>query len=432
MNPNAPNQRPGGTAPMPPPPSPAPMGQYPPLGAPPDYTVPAAPAYLPPPPPPPVARYAPPVVAAPAGPGAQQGQAPTPGGAGATSGDKLSPTWPAALVLYLLAPIVAELLTGSTPPLAFINPLTLFFLAAIYGTSALLGREIVRRQQLGWGSVVLLGAAFGVLNEGLIVTSWTNPYWPDVLSLGMYSRAWGINWYWAEGLTVFHAIISFTIPIILVEAIFPSVAERPWLGKWSVRALVVWLALISVAGFALVGLSFRSKGYTPPLPQMLAILAIGVAFVALATHPIRLRLRKSSAPVIVARPAPRVGKLRVYSFLITVLFFILHWGAAPIIHSAPVLMALMGAVVLFAVWRVHRWGGALGWGARQRLALASGALFFFILLAPASEFLTHPAGRDEQYLTAVALVVFIGLIILARYARHTEAKRLGANTNAIT
>jgi len=335
------------------------------------------------------------------------------------------------VVLYLLAPIVAELLTGSTPPLAFINPATVFFLAAIYGTSALLGREIVRRRQLGWGSVVLLGAAFGVLNEGLIVTSWTNPYWPDVVSLGAYSRVWGVNWYWAEGLTVFHAIISFTIPIILVEAIFPSVAEQPWLGKWSFRALVGWLALISVAGFALVGLSYRGKGYTPPLPQMLLILAIGVACVALATHPIRLRLGKSSAPVISSRPAPRVGKLRIYAFLITVLFFILHWGGPNVIRSAPTLMALMGALVVFAGWRVWRWGGALGWGARQRLALASGALFFFVLLSPLVEFVIHPTGRDEQYLMLVELVALVGLIVLARYARHTEAKRLGARTDVI-
>ncbi len=434
MNPNSPNQRPGGTAPMPPPAPPARMGQYPPIGGSQDPTVPVPPTYAPPPPPP-VARYAPPVVGAPpiapGQHGAPQGQAPAPGNAAATPAARSAPTWPAALVLYLLAPIVAELVTGSTPPLAFINPGTLFFLAALYGTSALIGREIMRRRRLGWGSLVWLGAAFGVLNEGLVVTSWTNPYWPDVASLGAYSRVWGVNWYWAEGLTVFHAIVSFTIPIILVEAIFPSVADQPWLGKWSFRALVGWLAAASVAGFALVGLSYRGKGYTPPLPQMLVILAIFAAFVALGVFPIRLRLRKSSAPVISPRPKPHTGRLRVYSFLITVLFFILNWGGYYVIHSPPVLMALMGALVLFAVWRVRRWGGTLGWGARQRLALASGALFFFVVLGVLAEFVIHPAGRDEQYLWIVELAVFVGLIVLARYARHTEAKRLGANTGQI-
>src|SRR6185437_16296228 len=108
--------------------------------------------------------------------------------------------WMAALALYLLAPITAELLTGSTPPLQFVNPLSFLFLTALYGSGALLVRETVRRRGLGWWSVILLGAAYGVLEEGLVVTSWMNPYWSDLAYLNGYSRALGINWYWALGM----------------------------------------------------------------------------------------------------------------------------------------------------------------------------------------------------------------------------------------
>ena len=44
----------------------------------------------------------------------------------------------AVLSLYLLAPAVGEMLSGSTPPLMFINPVTLFILCGLYGSGALL------------------------------------------------------------------------------------------------------------------------------------------------------------------------------------------------------------------------------------------------------------------------------------------------------
>src|SRR5437870_317974 len=89
-------------------------------------------------------------------------------------------TWPALLTLYLLSPIIAEVLSGSTPPLMFINPIMLMYETALYGSGAILVRELVRRRGLGWGSILLLGAAYGILEEGLIITSWFNPYWPDL------------------------------------------------------------------------------------------------------------------------------------------------------------------------------------------------------------------------------------------------------------
>ncbi|OLC21634.1 MAG: hypothetical protein AUH33_01400 [Chloroflexi bacterium 13_1_40CM_68_21] len=83
--------------------------------------------------------------------------------------------WPAALALFVLAPVCGELLSGSTPLRAFVNPFTFLYLSGLYGSGALIVREIVRRRGLGWRNVLLLGAAYGVLEEGLVVTSWTNP-----------------------------------------------------------------------------------------------------------------------------------------------------------------------------------------------------------------------------------------------------------------
>ncbi len=55
----------------------------------------------------------------------------------------------AVLSLYVLAPAIGEMLSGSTPPLMFINPVTLFILCGLYGSGAPLAREAVRRPSTG-------------------------------------------------------------------------------------------------------------------------------------------------------------------------------------------------------------------------------------------------------------------------------------------
>ena len=75
-------------------------------------------------------------------------------------------TWLAALSLYLLAPIIAEMLTGSTPPLGWNNVGGVILTTGLYGSGALLARELVRRRGLSWGSLALLGAAMVCWKRG--------------------------------------------------------------------------------------------------------------------------------------------------------------------------------------------------------------------------------------------------------------------------
>src|SRR5260370_12913335 len=63
--------------------------------------------------------------------------------------------WPALLTRYFLAPAVGELLSGSTPPLRFISPVSLLFEAGLSGSGAILVRELAPPRRLGWCSRVL-------------------------------------------------------------------------------------------------------------------------------------------------------------------------------------------------------------------------------------------------------------------------------------
>ncbi len=74
--------------------------------------------------------------------------------------------------LALLAPFIAEFLLGATP----ISRLEGFVvLALLYGGGAVLIRELVRRRSgSGWGRIVVLGAAYALIEEGLAVQSFSS------------------------------------------------------------------------------------------------------------------------------------------------------------------------------------------------------------------------------------------------------------------
>lgn len=342
-------------------------------------------------------------------------------------------SWLAALALYLLAPVIAEALTGSTPPMqALNNPLSLVYLTALYGSGALLARETVRRRGLGWGSLFVLGAAYGALEEGLVVTSWQNRLWPDVAFLHGYSVAYGVNWYWALGMTAFHAIVSVVLPIALVEAAFPALAHAPWLGKRSYRLLLAWLLVASVVGLVGFGfLMFRDQGYHPPLVGYALALAITLALSWLGMHPLGRLLRRAQGdatlpPKVNGRRAPSLGTLRIAGFAFTLLFFVVFWGA-PGVLAQPALgvAALVGALTLPTAL-VMRWSHRLDWSPRRRLALLTGVALFFVALAPALQYVIKPADKDLTGLTPLAVATLAGLICLAYAARAEEQRRLGA------
>lgn len=135
-----------------------------------------------------------------------------------------------ALILFFLAPLVAEFLLGDLP-ITFLPALVV--LAPMYGAGALLIREIVRASGRGWPSILLLGGAYGMLEEAFTTQSLFNR---DYLHLHMgllnagYIPALGMGAWWTLWMLNVHPVWSIATPIVLTEALFPSRAQRPWLG----------------------------------------------------------------------------------------------------------------------------------------------------------------------------------------------------------
>jgi hypothetical protein len=83
------------------------------------------------------------------------------------------------------------------------------------GGGAVLIRELARRRGPGWGRIALLGAAYAIIEEGLVIQSMFNPNLFNASLLG--GTALGVNWVWVEWTFGYHIMWSIAIPILLIE-----------------------------------------------------------------------------------------------------------------------------------------------------------------------------------------------------------------------
>lgn len=319
-----------------------------------------------------------------------------------------APAW----TLFFLAPAVGELLSGSSPPAEFFNPFTLLLLAALYGGGALLIREWTLAWGKGWPSLLVLGVAYAIIEEGLCCKSFFDPHWPDVGILGTYGHWLGVNWVWAAHLTGYHAVISSLVPITLVELAFPDQRDTRWVGPRMRWLLALGLTAVVVLGF-LVFPDARQPFRPPPVGYALAVLTVG-ALVWLAAH------LPAPAPASGAGAPMRLVWLGVAAFLGTLGWFLVFWGLphTPVPPAATVGLGLICAGVAAAV--IHRLAGVdpAGLAPLQRWALCVGALLFFILLAPIQEATNAQRPDNTSGMTAVGLVFLLGLLWLGRRLRR--------------
>ena len=163
-------------------------------------------------------------------------------------------------VLAILSPVIAELCSGSSPPFEFFIPTSFALLLGLYGAGVLVARELAVRWNLGWLGIVVLGAAYGILEEGVAIKSFFDPEWMDLGGLGVYGRFLGTNWVWAVWLTIFHATVSITTPIALTWLVYPSLRRERLLTK---KRFIVVLGILLVDVFVCLALLNPYPAYLP-------------------------------------------------------------------------------------------------------------------------------------------------------------------------
>jgi hypothetical protein len=327
---------------------------------------------------------------------------------GDSHGENIMKKYAPVIVLFFLSPIIGELLSGSAPPVEFFNPFGLIFLPALYGSGAILAREITMGWGKRWPTILILGLAYGIIAEGLMIKSFFDPAWPDLGLLGVYGRWAGVNWVWVVFLTLFHAVFSIAIPILLVEMLFPSQRDERWLGKKGMIFFTALLSFVVLFGF------FVLAPYRPPvIPYLMAVTLTVALYIIAKQMPVQWATS-------IQKPTWRPLLLGLLGLCGTFIFFMLGW-ALPSLGLSPVFTIAM--MIIFAVallLLVRRASGNGSWQDDGRLALVSGALTFFILLGPISENdatrLDNPAG-----MTLVAISALVALLWMRfRVGRRTK------------
>jgi len=321
------------------------------------------------------------------------------------------PPW---LALLLLAPIMGELLSGSSPPAEFFQPFGFTVMTVLYGCGALLCRELKVRWRKGVGSLVLLGCAYAVVEEGLMVASFFNPDWVDLGPLHGFGRILEVNWVWAVELTIYHAFFSVATPVLLVELMYPDEKAVPWLSGRGFKVATAALLLDVFGGLALFGTMLH---YYPPAPQYLLFVGVAAFFVRAARRLPGDWLRRGTRPM---RKPLYYAALSLATALVSVLIF----GALPNVSTAAYMPLVVSASGALLVWSVIRLLRGYDWRKARRshlLGLVSGPVLLLIATTPIQELdASRVDDTSGMMLVGAAFLMLLGYMWLRVRARDTH------------
>ncbi len=201
---------------------------------------------------------------------------------------------PAAITLFFVAPFVAEYLLGD---LSLKLLPALILMAPMYGGGALIIREAVRRKGRGWPTILCLGAAYALLEEGLVTQSLFNP---DYLKLHLHFLApahiaWlGTGAWWTLLMLNLHTFWSIGVSIALVEGLFPESVSEPWLGVVG-ETIFGGLFVLGLIVNMLIGYKQNQFWASPVQLGVTAVLCLLLVVVAFVT-PAGMAKREGAVP----------------------------------------------------------------------------------------------------------------------------------------
>jgi hypothetical protein len=308
--------------------------------------------------------------------------------------------WIASAALVLLATYLAEFLTGSTfVPDAILHPLGFAQLAGLYGGGAVAIREITVRWNKRWASILLLGALFAIVEEGLGARTLVDPTGSREGTLALYSYWLGINWTTTVGITLFHAVFSIAFPILLVELLLPETRGKRLTGK-------IGLGLaIFVFGLAATTMAL-AEPYVPYWPVIVFFLVLGCVYV-LAAYLVPRDLLSSPSE----RPnCPEWAFFGIGASFVAEVYLIV---IGPDLLTAIGIVAFFSGSVAVFLYLMVRYTGRLENEVRK-VDFALGMVAFLVLID-----LIEELHGDVGVLAFTALTV--GLLV---YLRRKWARRL--------
>lgn len=265
----------------------------------------------------------------------------------------------ATIFLSFLSPFIGEIITGSTPPLDFFDPLFFLVFWTLYGSGVLLVRELWIKWGQKYGSLLLLGLTFGIIKEGIAGKSFYIGEHIMLSSFWTYSSQVGLSVIWGVWLAIYHAVFSITIPILLIHLFYPKCNEGPFLSDraFYVTTLLFLTALIYVFLFL--------NPTCPPLLPYLFTCFITLYLVKKARDGVTIG-NNLLLLAFIKRPM-LLGALFTFTlFFLFTLFSLLIWGAI-----------FTCGIILFLLLQLY--GGLTKFSKTQTFALILGLLLPLLL-----------------------------------------------------
>lgn len=296
---------------------------------------------------------------------------------------------PVAL-LFFLAPLFGEYLLGN---LKFSEIFLLPFLAPLYGGGAVLIREIARRFGHGYGTMLGLGVAYALIEEGLATQLLFNPtYFVGQEGL-MHTTIslLGIDAWLTLTLIAMHTVWSICIPIVLVEAIYKKRGDSPWLGK----AGFAVVAVISILGTLWIAHENHiDTGFMASLPQLVSTAIIATAIIAATLLAGRRKTMATDGTV------PNPWLVSIVAFAASSLFMLTE--------SLPGWTKVGACLIIAASFFVLilRWSHQSNWGFLHTLALVRGGIATYAWLGIFMEPESGPKTLID-HIGSVFIVAFV-------------------------
>ncbi|MBF6341544.1 hypothetical protein IU450_37545 [Nocardia abscessus] len=321
-------------------------------------------------------------------------------------------------MLIVLAAAIPEILTGTTTltgsTTILSNIVGLPLRIGLYGPGALLIREVVRRRGGSWPSMLILGALFAAIFEGLLEPGWLTPQlFPP--HGHPYGAAFGVFWTYAAFNIVFHSIWSVTLPIVLTETLFHRRRFHSWLGATGIRlAAVIFIldAAFSAIYFRRVTLPRYGVDADIDAVKYLGVVVFLVLLALLSGRSIKWAIQIEHSATRVPPP---------WAVGLTAGAGTLVWFATIAPDSwarhlpIPATLLLQFAIAAAGYLLVREWTTRVGWENRHRLAVVAGALAGETL---GGYLLFHRTGANLVFEFGVGIVAVTALVITAAAGTH--------------
>jgi hypothetical protein len=335
--------------------------------------------------------------------------------------------WAPAVTLVVLAPVVAEVLSGATR-LSFIFVLIPEIM--VWGCGALIARELVRRWQGGWTSMLMLGLGLSIAEEFIIQQTSLAPLpW---VSAPAYGRAWGVNWTYFLFMLAYESVWVVLVPVQLTELSFPNGRRRAWLKKGGlIISSFVFVAGSFIAWFLWTQIARPKTFHVPKYQPSFILIFCGVlSIVLLVVAAYALRNAGQHVQPTSSTPSPWVVGL------VTLALGFPWYVLMALIFGPKRELALWIPMIAGVVWAglacfvIRHWASSSGWSDIHRWALVFCATLV-CMIAGFSGSGTWPQMDiiGKAILNVVALVGFIwlGVKIYRRdhdQLRHNESRNV--------